>query len=172
MCLLPNDPWSVARRFDKITRAESRRAARKCLATADDLYQEGMLWLVANAARVLAGTTAPPEAVIRLKLRDHYRRFTKPGPGPESLPPDFDAVAPDDDEAGAFDPGCVSRLEGGLAKLTPRQRLAVTLRYGLDGSGERSIREVAAEMACRRQAVQLLLRKAVHHLRKEFPDLI
>jgi RNA polymerase sigma factor (sigma-70 family) len=173
MCIPPPDPaeaWKTAAPLFPVVRREAERASRKSRESADDLFQSGCLWLV---GRLKAGTMPADALAVLRKIRNYYRRHTcRRGPTLEQLPDEYDGPAPDEDEASFFGPESFSRLEAGLAKLPGRQSVAVRLRYGLDGAGERGPAQVAAEMGCTKQAVQFLLRKALHHLRKEFPDLI
>ena len=172
MCVpTPADVWKVAEPLFPAVRREVERAARKSRESADDLFQSGCLWL---CGRLKAGTLRPDPDQVSRRLRNHFRRHTcrRPAVTFEQLPEEYDAAAPDPDEDSPYGGACLSRLDEGLARLPPRQSVAVRLRYGLDGSGERNISEVAEEMGLAKQTAARLLKKAIFRLRKEFPDLI
>ena len=53
------------------------------------------------------------------------------------------------------------------ANLTPKERMVVTLRFGLDGSHEwRTLAEVARHMSCSREYCRQVVQRALRKLRK------
>jgi len=57
------------------------------------------------------------------------------------------------------------KLEGWLDKLKEKERLVITLRFGLDGNGTRTLEEVGALLNISRQGAQQVEAKALRKLR-------
>jgi RNA polymerase sigma factor (sigma-70 family) len=81
---------------------------------------------------------------------------------------DRDAVAPFDAAAQALLPGEVAKL---LSVLDDRERTIVTLRFGLDGGGERSLEEVAGHFGLTRERIRQVEARAMSKLRHPSADV-
>lgn len=55
-------------------------------------------------------------------------------------------------------------MESALSRLTDQERLAVTLHFGLDGGGERTLDEIAAAMRRSKPVADKWLRRAIRRL--------
>jgi RNA polymerase primary sigma factor len=62
-------------------------------------------------------------------------------------------------------------LAGALAQLEPRLQRVVTLRFGLDGNGPRTLEEIGAEVGVTRERVRQLEVRALRELRQAAPGL-
>jgi RNA polymerase sigma factor (sigma-70 family) len=81
---------------------------------------------------------------------------------------DRDAVAPFDAAAQALLPSEIAKL---LSVLDERERTIVTLRFGLDGGGERSLEEVAGHFSLTRERIRQIEARAMSKLRHPSADV-
>ena len=136
---------------------------------AEDLVQEALARSIPRWGSIAAGGH---EAYLRKAIRsawiDSWRRAQARG-GLNVVP----AIVPDDPgEPGAEDPGVEGtpdRLTVGsaLARLTPRQRAVLILRFYED----QTERETARELGCSVNTVKSQTRHALERLRVLAPDL-
>jgi len=65
-------------------------------------------------------------------------------------------------------------LEGAMSRLTQREKLVIQLRFGLDGAGEHSLREIGEEIGICAEGVRRVQDKALRRLRwhacRAFPE--
>ena len=62
-------------------------------------------------------------------------------------------------------------LERALARLNPRMRHVLALRFGLDGEQAKTLEEIGAELGVTRERVRQLESRALRELRIGAPDL-
>jgi RNA polymerase sigma factor (sigma-70 family) len=80
---------------------------------------------------------------------------------------DRGAVAPFDAAATALLPGEIAKV---LAVLDERERTILTLRFGLDGGGERTLEEVAEHFGLTRERIRQIEARAMSKLRHPSAD--
>ncbi|GIU86043.1 MAG: RNA polymerase sigma factor [Acidimicrobiia bacterium] len=81
---------------------------------------------------------------------------------------DRNAVAPFDHAATSLLPGEVAKV---LAVLDDRERTILTLRFGLDGGGERTLEEVAEHFGLTRERIRQIEARAMSKLRHPSADV-
>ena len=81
---------------------------------------------------------------------------------------DRNAVAPFDHAATSLLPGEVAKV---LAVLDDRERTILTLRFGLDGGGERTLEEVAEHFGLTRERIRQIEAQAMSKLRHPSADV-
>jgi RNA polymerase sigma factor (sigma-70 family) len=81
---------------------------------------------------------------------------------------DRNAVAPFDHAATSLLPGEVAKV---LAVLDDRERMILTLRFGLDGGGERTLEEVAEFFGLTRERIRQIEARAMSKLRHPSADI-
>jgi RNA polymerase primary sigma factor len=77
-----------------------------------------------------------------------------------------------DPEQGAMAEAFQEQIQGLVAKLRGRERTIVEERFGLQGGGVRTLRELGAALGISAEAVRLAERRALHKLRRQMegPD--
>jgi RNA polymerase sigma factor (sigma-70 family) len=81
---------------------------------------------------------------------------------------DRNAVAPFDHAATSLLPGEIAKV---LACLDERERTILTLRFGLDGGGERTLEEVAEHFGLTRERIRQIEARAMSKLRHPSADV-
>jgi RNA polymerase sigma factor (sigma-70 family) len=81
---------------------------------------------------------------------------------------DRNATAPFDHAAPSLLPGVVAKV---LAVLDDRERTILTLRFGLDGGGERTLEEVAEHFGLTRERIRQIEARAMSKLRHPSADV-
>jgi RNA polymerase primary sigma factor len=64
-----------------------------------------------------------------------------------------------------------SELANALARLTPRMRLVIARRFGLDGQPPQTLEQVGTELGITRERVRQLESRALRELRSQAPEL-
>jgi RNA polymerase primary sigma factor len=62
-------------------------------------------------------------------------------------------------------------LANALAQLTPRMRLVISRRFGLEGQAPQTLEQVGSELGITRERVRQLESKALRELRSQAPEL-
>jgi RNA polymerase primary sigma factor len=104
-------------------------------------------------------------------VQDHVSLDTPIGDGESvmsDLIEDTNAVGPEDETALRLRS---RELAGALAQLKPRLQRLLVLRYGLDGSGGRTLEQVGVEFGITRERVRQLEARALRDLRNTAPAL-
>jgi|RhiMetdeSRZDD1v2_1073273.scaffolds.fasta_scaffold865851_1 RNA polymerase sigma factor (sigma-70 family) len=81
---------------------------------------------------------------------------------------DRNAVAPFDHAATSLLPGEIAKV---LAVLDDREKTILTLRFGLDGAGERTLEEVAEHFGLTRERIRQIEARAMSKLRHPSADI-
>ena len=81
---------------------------------------------------------------------------------------DRNAVAPFDYAATSLLPGEIAKV---LAVLDDREKTILTLRFGLDGAGERTLEEVAEHFGLTRERIRQIEARAMSKLRHPSADI-
>ncbi len=153
--------WMVGRVVGRVV-GRSRQGRR----TQDDARSDAAVALCRAAALYdpARGTSFPTYAscAIAFTASRSMRSAAKTKSSPLTYDPEDAALGP---EASCISREIASRLTAAIDRLPSRQRVAVELRFGLDGRGERAHHEVARAIGVSVTSAQNITRSAIGALR-------